>query len=44
MSPAIGLELVADLLKLGLLLLAPWMLNKLTGYGTALFERLMHVS
>ena len=88
MSPDIGLQLVGDLLKLGLLLcapllgvvlvvglmisvlqvvtqvqdpsisfvpklaafvvalllLAPWMLNKLTGYGSALFERLMHVT
>ena len=88
MSPDIGLELVGDLLKLGLLLcapllgvvlvvgltisvlqvvtqvqdpsisfvpklaafvialllLAPWMLNKLTGYGSALFARLMHVT
>ena len=27
-----------------LLLLAPWMLGKLTGYGSALFERLVHVT
>lgn len=26
-----------------LVLLAPWMLNKLTAYGTGLFERLAHV-
>lgn len=27
-----------------LVLLAPWMLGKLTSYGSTLFERLVHVS